>query len=135
MADNVPVRPATGPNINAATDVLADGSHSPKVSLLDGSGDETPISPATRGQQDNILAALEALSSAKSIVDVTPHNTTNFVDGACRALWVGTGGDVSIQINGQTRVTKNVPDGYLLMVEATRVNATATTASDIQAWY
>lgn len=56
MPDNVPIRPANGAVINAATDVLSDNSHSPKVTLLSGSGDPTPISPATSGKQDQQIA-------------------------------------------------------------------------------
>jgi hypothetical protein len=48
-----------------------------------------------------------------------------------RALWVGTGGDLTLRFGTATSVViKNVPDGSLLPFRPTQVRA-ATTASDI----
>jgi hypothetical protein len=52
MADNVSIKDSTGSTVNAATDELSDSSQSPKVSVLDGTGSPTAISPATSGKQD-----------------------------------------------------------------------------------
>jgi hypothetical protein len=52
-----------------------------------------------------------------------------------RALWIGTGGDVSVTfVLGGTTVFVNVPDGYLLPVHAAQVNV-GTTATDIRALF
>lgn len=52
------------------------------------------------------------------------------------ALWIGTGGDVSVRgTDGVDAVFKNVPSGFLLNVHVIRVNAAGTTASDIVALY
>lgn len=63
---------------------------------------------------------------------VTPHNTNTLA--SCRALWVGTGGDVVVDdAFGHTDITfTNVPDGTLLPICAYRVKTT-TTASEIVA--
>lgn len=67
---------------------------------------------------------------------VTPHNT-NDLPVTCRALWVGTAGDVALMAAGDTvAVTiKNVANGTLLPVKTKRVLVTGTTASDIVALY
>lgn len=73
---------------------------------------------------------------------VTPSNTFSAatkVDGA--ALFVGTGGDVSVimkNIDGDLSnavVFKNLPDGSFLPVIVDYVVATGTTATDIVAVY
>lgn len=52
----------------------------------------------------------------------------------CRALWIGTGGNVRVLTEkGQDVLFKNVPDGTPLTVRCTRVFATNTTAADILA--
>lgn len=63
---------------------------------------------------------------------VTKSDTT--VLASCRALWVGTAGDVVCDdAFGHTDITfKNVPSGTLLPIAAYRVKA-ATSASDIVA--
>lgn len=56
---------------------------------------------------------------------------------ACRAVWVGTTGDVALKFPGNsTAVTfKNVPSGTLLPFAASHVMSTNTTASDFVALY
>lgn len=61
---------------------------------------------------------------------ITPHNSTNFTK-FCRAIYVGTTGDVSIETYGGTIVFVGVPAGTILPVVCTRVNATGTTADDL----
>lgn len=67
---------------------------------------------------------------------VTPNNT-NDLPVTCRALWVGTGGDVALMAAGDTvAVTlKNVANGTLLPIKTKRVLVTGTTAADIVALY
>jgi hypothetical protein len=58
-----------------------------------------------------------------------------FPDGPCRALYVGTGGDVTIAMLGGTVVEfVNVASGTTLDVQATEVTA-VTGADDILALY
>lgn len=67
---------------------------------------------------------------------VTKHDSNNFTKGLCRALWVGTGGDVSaVTASGTVLTIKNVPSGYMLVGQFTRVNSTNTTADDMLALY
>lgn len=67
---------------------------------------------------------------------VTPHDSTNIPNGPCDALWVGVGGDVAcVSSQGEVATFKNVPSGFLLLTAVSRVNATATTATDIVALY
>ncbi len=65
---------------------------------------------------------------------VTPHNSTNFTAGICRALYVGVTGDVVAIVDGQAITFKAVPVG-VLPIRCTRVNSTNTTATDIVALY
>jgi hypothetical protein len=75
---------------------------------------------------------------ANQAVAVTPHASTNFatLGGApCRGLYVGVGGDITAIVNGAVVLFKNVPGGSVLPVRCTRVNAVATTATDMVALY
>ncbi len=67
---------------------------------------------------------------------VTPHDENPLPDGACRALYVGTAGDVVlIAAEDENAVTlPSVPVG-ILPVSTKSVLATGTTASDIVALY
>ena len=69
---------------------------------------------------------------AENAVAVTPHDSTN-LSNVTRALWVGVSGDISVEMFdvGTAIVFKNVQG--LLPVRATRINSTATTATDIVA--
>lgn len=53
MPDNTPIKDANNLTVQAATDELADGSQSPKVTLLAGDGTTTGISPATSNLQQS----------------------------------------------------------------------------------
>lgn len=73
------------------------------------------------------------LSSGK-VVAVTKADDASEDFAVCRALWVGTGGNVRVLTEDGDDVNfKNVPDGFMLPVRCTRVYATNTTASDILA--
>jgi hypothetical protein len=68
---------------------------------------------------------------------VTPSDTTLF-DPPIRYLWVGaTGGDVAVQLAGDTTAVTltAVPAGTMLQLCAVRVMDTDTTAPDIVALY
>jgi hypothetical protein len=67
-------------------------------------------------------------------IAVTPSDSTNFTSGACRALYVGTTGNITAIVGGVAVLFTAVPVG-LLPVSCTRVNSTATTASTIVALY
>ena len=73
-------------------------------------------------------------SPALNAVAVTPHDSTNLAEPS-RALYIGVTGDVSLELteSGSAIVFKNVPAGTVLPVRVSRVNATATTATDIVA--
>lgn len=75
------------------------------------------------------MAASE-LAVAQSAFAVTPHNSTNFAKRA-RALYVGAGGNIVVVTGGAAVTFVNVPQGTILPVECTRVNATGTTATSI----
>lgn len=66
---------------------------------------------------------------------ITPHASTNFTNGRCRAIYCGVGGNIVAVINGAPITFKNVPSGAVLPVQATRVNAVNTTATDMVALY
>lgn len=66
---------------------------------------------------------------------VTPSDSTNFTF-IPRALYIGTGGNISCFFSDGTSVTfTNVVSGTILPIRVRRVNATSTTASNIVALY
>ena len=78
-------------------------------------------------------------------VAVTPSDSTDITKGdgdtvETRGLFVGTGGDISVEMAGdqggdQTVVFKHVQSGTLLPIGVTRVNSTLTTATNIVAMW
>lgn len=74
--------------------------------------------------------------SAVGQAQVTPNDSTDLPVAPCRGLYVGTGGTIYVDIGNDVNVPYvNVPNGYILPVQASRVRATGTTASDIVAMY
>lgn len=70
------------------------------------------------------------IGTASDAVEVIPSDETVY-DPPLDALWVGTGGNVTVRTRKGTTVTfKNVPDGYPLAQQVDKVLA-ATDASDI----
>lgn len=64
--------------------------------------------------------------------DITPHDTNNLGNG-CRAIWVGTAGNVKVTtVQDDTVTFQNVPVGWL-PVRAKIVWSTGTTASGLVA--
>mgnify|MGYP006921363822 CR=1 FL=1 len=103
-------------------EVLVDDDGVVQVSLAGGAG-------ATAAKQDDLLAAVRG---SRGGVAVTLG--ADFVTAAPCRLWVGTGGDVKVDLENATGLTyKNVPSGTELPVLATKVYSTAngTNAADI----
>ena len=75
-------------------------------------------------------------SPATSAVAVTPHDATNLAEPS-RALYIGVTGDVSVEMTdtGTAVVFTAVPAGTVLPIRVTRVNATATDATNIVSIY
>ncbi|MEO0879232.1 MAG: hypothetical protein AAFY22_05905 [Pseudomonadota bacterium] len=72
-------------------------------------------------------------SPASSAVAVTPSDSVNLLQ-VSRALYVGTGGDVAVEMRSGATVTfKNVADGQSLALRVVKVLDTGTSASDIVA--
>lgn len=79
--------------------------------------------------QTDKYSANNALGSAREGFDITPGASE--LAQVPRALWVGTGGNVSLKFaGGATLVLKNVPDGTMLAVAPSHVLG-ATTAADL----
>ncbi|MFT4115419.1 spike base protein, RCAP_Rcc01079 family [Bradyrhizobium sp.] len=74
---------------------------------------------------------IATLASAFDAVVVTPSDST--VLSGVRALWVGTGGNLTLSFPSGDIVVKNVASGQLLPVRPSKVKA-ATTAADIVAF-
>jgi hypothetical protein len=79
-------------------------------------------------------ASPDSQSTAGVAVAVTPHASTNFAEGECRALYVGVAGDVTGIVNGAVVTFTAAPVG-VLPVRFTRINAVATTATNMVALY
>jgi len=65
---------------------------------------------------------------------VTPSDSTNFTGGRAVALYVGVAGDVTAVVGGTAVLFKALPVG-VHRIAATRVNSTATTATNMVALY
>ena len=77
-----------------------------------------------------------ASDPARDAKVVTPDNAVNLPDGVCSSLWIGSVGHVKVTTRKGTDVTfSNVASGTLLRIQAQRVWATGTTASNIVALY
>lgn len=69
---------------------------------------------------------------------ITPSNTASLLDNngvpLCRALFIESGGDISITDLNDTTIVYTVPDATLLPFRPKRVNSTSTTATGISCW-
>ena len=67
---------------------------------------------------------------------ITPNDGVDLPLSVCRALYVGSGGNISIvDLSGTTVVFTGLADGSILPVQTARVNATSTTATALIALY
>ena len=67
---------------------------------------------------------------------ITPNDGADLPLSVCRAIYVGSGGDISIvDLSGTTVVFTAVLAGSILPVQTARVNATTTTATSLIALY
>ncbi len=72
-------------------------------------------------------------SPADEAASVTPHDT-NDLSKTTRAIYVGSGGDLKVDMAKSGTVTfVGVPTGTVLPIRAERVYATGTTATSIVA--
>lgn len=80
----------------------------------------------------------ESTRCAANGVAVTPSDSKadNFAP-SCRALYIGVGGDAAVIFPGNATpvVFKNLASGTILPAQVLRVNATATTATNIVALF
>lgn len=78
-----------------------------------------------------------SLAGAESARAVTTHDTNALSPDRPRALFVGTGGNLTLRMPGDTAdvILKNVPSGTTLTIRPSHVRATGTTAADIVALY
>jgi hypothetical protein len=66
---------------------------------------------------------------------ITPDNN-NSLDKVTRAIWVGSGGDLSVMMRtGEQLLLKSVPPGTEIRLRVTHVLAAATTASALVGLY
>lgn len=74
------------------------------------------------------------LGSLEVAAAVTPDDAVNFTQGKTRALYVGVAGDVTAIVGGIAVLFKAMPVG-VHWIGVTRVNSTATTATNMVALY
>lgn len=78
------------------------------------------------------MANVTQTQPAQDAESITPSDTGAIA--SARGLFVGTGGDVKVDMEAGTTITfSNVISGTLLPVKAIRVYSTGTTASNIVA--
>ena len=86
---------------------------------------------------DNFANNSDAIDApATRAVVVVPHDV-NAVPDIPKALYVGTGGDITMRgVRGTSdQLWRNVPSGAIVPFRAQYVRATGTTAADILALY
>ena len=77
-----------------------------------------------------------ALHGTVAAYGITPSNTVDLPNGVTRNIFVGTTGDVKVDLAvGGTVIYANVPSGTRLNICASRVYATLTTGTDLVAEY
>lgn len=72
----------------------------------------------------------DSVSSASKAAAVTKSDTVD-IPFLPRALYVGVGGSLTADVGGETVQFQNVPSGTVLLIKASRVRATGSTASGI----
>lgn len=79
----------------------------------------------------------DASAPARSCYAITPHNTNNIGTYLPKAIYVGTGGNITMQLEKDSAAVlfSNIPDGSILPVRPRIVKATGTTASGIVALF
>lgn len=79
---------------------------------------------------------IERGAPGQMAVAITPHDSTNFTNGKCRAIWVGGDGNVVIVPPTGSAVTfVGAKAGTIIPMNAIRVNSTNTTATSLVAIY
>lgn len=73
--------------------------------------------------------------TATSASAITVSDSVNFTGGKCVGIYVGGAGAVVAIVGGVAVTFAAVPVGTTLMVGATRVNSTSTTATNMVALY
>ena len=71
-------------------------------------------------------------SPFRNAAAITPSDTTTFTN-VSRGIYVGVTGDVTAVVNGSAVLFKAVPAGTVLRIAASRVNSSATTATNMVA--
>lgn len=71
-------------------------------------------------------------ATATDYFAITPSDTVNFTQGPVRGIYVGGAGNIVCVSNSGSVITFTaVPVGTVLNVQALRVNATSTTATNL----
>lgn len=87
--------------------------------------------------QDNFNSAEDSIdTSATRSYPITPSDNNNLPQ-TTKAIYVGTGGDVKLQLKHDTspQTYKNIPSGSLLPIRAVKVWSVGTTADHLIAWF
>jgi hypothetical protein len=95
------------------------------------------VSITINGSIDNFSDKPRNLGDPATFVAVVTPNDTNALAEVPKALYVGTGGDITMRgIGGSSdSVWKNVQTGAIIPFRAQFIRATGTTASNILALY
>jgi hypothetical protein len=88
----------------------------------------------------NPITGMNAITPPCNAKAVTPHDSTSFAFGTAKAIYVGVGGNISVEMVGDgdsthRTVFSNVLGGTILPVQCSRVNSTSTTATTLVALY
>ncbi len=74
---------------------------------------------------------------AEDTVAVTPNDSTDLAQGACRGIYVGGDGNISVDTPGGSTavIITAAKAGTILPIRATRIRLTGTTATALLALY
>ena len=66
---------------------------------------------------------------------ITPSDTVGFTKGLCRAIYVGGAGNFVALVDGVAITFNGALAGNIYPIQATRVNSTSTTATNLVALF
>jgi hypothetical protein len=84
---------------------------------------------------ENIVDTIQTESKASNALTITPNDSTDLIEIPTTGLYVGTGGDIKVDMLDGTTTFVGLKAGVVYPFEITRIYATGTTATDIVVIY
>jgi surface protein len=84
---------------------------------------------------ENIVDTIQTESKASNALTITPNDSIDLIEIPTTGLYVGTGGDIKVDMLDGTTTFVGLKAGVVYPFEITRIYATGTTATDIVTLY